>query len=378
MSVSTKTLPRTAKEWHSKMASRNMEKKTIHGTDIASASKIDLDQFLLLRVLWKPYENPAEIHKTLDIQSAKVRAAEMLRGYKSWSTYCNSFERKGGLPEGTFAIARHYQLEVVKTKDYADPRIFHTPIANRTRNKQAAKGDHLVTPTKTKGDLSALSIKSESSDDSLDYEDPETPFQRTSPMPQELANILYPPTKDEQIVNTALIVFLNALTIHFSLSLDWTLHRKSFTAAFKGTEFQARTDGYLGDSYGSPSVLVEVKPVTRDKKLDLIQMQESAQMVAWIKCDDEKAQKHRKTRIHVSQDRHQVFVTVAKYDEEYLEYLNNPNQSSDNDDEKLSFLTMHQFGPWNTLDRSHIRDLGPILLAISLQADADSKAALLG
>lgn len=300
MSAPTETLPRTPKEWRSKMASSKMTKKTIHEADLASASKFGLDQFLLLRVLWKPYEDPAEIHKMLKIKNEKDRASELLHGYKSWSTYCKSFELRGSLPEGTFAIARHYQLEVVKTQENADPRAFHTPIANRTRNRQA-KGTknnvYLQTPTKIRGKLSGLSIDPMSNDETIDYEDddddPETPLKPTSPMPQELASILYPPTKDEQIVNTALIVFLNALTIHFSLSLDWTLHRKSFTAAFKDTEFQARTDGYLGDSHGRPSVLIEVKPVTRSRKLQLIQIQESAQMVAWIKSDTESVQKRR-------------------------------------------------------------------------------------
>lgn len=301
MSALTETLPRTPKEWRSKMASSKMTKKTIHEADLASASKFGLDQFLLLRVLWKPYEDPAEIHKMLEIKNEKDRALELLHGYASWSTYCKSFERRGGLPEGTFAIARHYQLEVVKTRENADPRAFHTPIANRTRNRQArgTKVDfYSQTPTKVRGTLSSLSIDSNSNDETIDYEDdddddPETPLKPTSPMPQELASILYPPTKDEQIVNTALVVFLNALTIHFSLSLDWTLHRKSFTAAFKEAEFQARTDGYLGDSHGEPSVLIEVKPVTRSRKLQLIQIQESAQMVAWIKSDTQAAQKRR-------------------------------------------------------------------------------------
>lgn len=114
-------------------------------------------------------------------------------------------------------------------------------------------------------------------------------------MPRELENILYPPTKDEQIVNTALIVFLNALTLHFSLSSKWTLHRRAFTAEFETAQFEARTDGYLDDYRGKPSVLIEVKPVVRSRKLSLIQMQESAQMVAWIKSDDEVSQRRRKT-----------------------------------------------------------------------------------
>ncbi|CAG8891060.1 unnamed protein product [Penicillium egyptiacum] len=174
-------------------------------------------------------------------------------------------------------------------------------------------------------------------------------------MLRELEKILYPPTKDEQIVNTALIVFLNALTIHFSLSLDWTLHRKSFTAAFKDTVFQARMDGYLDDSHGTPS--------------------ESAQMVAWIKRDTNQPKDvTRCKRLHISQDRHEVYVTVAKYDERYLNYLDNTHPSSENDNRP--FLTIRQYGPWNTLENSHIRDLGLILLAISLQADDDRKANL--
>lgn len=78
-------------------------------------------------------------------------------------------------------------------------------------------------------------------------------------------------------------------------------------------------------------------------------------------------------RLHISQDRHKVFVTVAEYDEEYIKYINNKHSLND----PPSFLVMHQFGPWDTLRKSHMRELGPILLAISLQADDESKAASL-
>lgn len=95
--------------------------------------------------------------------------------------------------------------------------------------------------------------------------------------------LLYPPTKDEQLVNTALLVFLNALTVHFSLENDWTPHRKIFVAKFQNSSFQARTDGYLGDrSNGKVRALVEVKPALRAINLRRIRMQESAEIVAWI------------------------------------------------------------------------------------------------
>lgn len=63
---------------------------------------------------------------------------------------------------------------------------------------------------------------------------------------------------------------------------------------FDDASFEARTDGYLDDRQGKAQAIIEVKPVTRSKKSSLIQMQESAQMVAWIKNDGEKPNALRK------------------------------------------------------------------------------------
>ena len=38
----------------------------------------------------------------------------------------------------------------------------------------------------------------------------------------------FPAADDEQIVNSALVFFLNAVVIHFVRKADWTLHRKIF------------------------------------------------------------------------------------------------------------------------------------------------------
>lgn len=89
-----------------------------------------------------------------------------------------------------------------------------------------------------------------------------TPFLASiSPVPKELENLLYPPTRDEQIVNAALVLFLSALTIHFPLSSGWTLHRRVFTANFQTASLEPRTDGYLEDRrLGNVRALIEVKP----------------------------------------------------------------------------------------------------------------------
>jgi hypothetical protein len=95
---------------------------------------------------------------------------------------------------------------------------------------------------------------------------------------------MYRPTKDEQIVNTALVLLLNALTMSRGLSVSWTMHRIPLRAIFDPYSYEARTDGYLSDSKGSPHVLIEVKPMERNKRQPQIRMQKGAQMVAWIKA----------------------------------------------------------------------------------------------
>ncbi|ODM19157.1 hypothetical protein SI65_05774 [Aspergillus cristatus] len=100
----------------------------------------------------------------------------------------------------------------------------------------------------------------------------------------------YTKTIDEQIVNTALLNFLKAITQHFSdISHRWTINRKAFHATAKGTKlYEARTDGCLSHDDGqSVCPLIEVKAAVRSKKLYDIFMQESAQMVAWTLNDTE-------------------------------------------------------------------------------------------
>ncbi|EAW12024.1 uncharacterized protein ACLA_007840 [Aspergillus clavatus NRRL 1] len=303
-------------------------------------------------------------------QSLPHRAAQAntkLKTYKSWDLYCQGFTRRT-LEEGSFAIARYYQLEVISTDNDIDPLAFTTPIAHRTRGRELSRrlaNVHLETPSKSSKISKSLDIEEFGLEEppaipeDLNSESP-SPFQEISPAARELENVLYPPTKDEQIVNCALVIFLNALTLDLEFTNKWTLHRKAFKASF-----EARTDGYLEDRQGNAKVIIEVKPVKRSRKLPLIQMQESAQVVAWIKSDDEKLDEEKMMRIIVSQGRHETYVTVAEYDENYIEYLNSP----DTGNLPRSFMTMHQFGPWNTLDLSHIRYLGPVLLATSLQAE---------
>ncbi|KAL4947655.1 hypothetical protein BDW69DRAFT_204182, partial [Aspergillus filifer] len=275
--------------------------QTIHGAMLDSASKFEFEQFLL-RVLWVESE-----------------ARRLLKVYKSWDVYCREFFLRN-IEEGSFAVARHYQREVANTKDKADSTSYQTPIARRTRlalDVSLAKV-YLETPSKSTGAAKVPSTPR--------HESP-SPYRKETPGPKELENVRYPPTLDEQIVNTALVIFLNALTIHFQLTSNCTLHRKAFQGEVRRRGF--RSHGYL--SHGSNP---------KSSKESLIQMQQSAQMVAWIKGDSETAALANTSRIHVSQDRHEIFITVAVYDGDYP-----------------SFMKMHYIRSLNTLNANHMQAL---------------------
>nr|KMM68379.1 hypothetical protein CPAG_04708 [Coccidioides posadasii RMSCC 3488] len=157
--------------------------------------------------------------------------------------------------------------------------------------------------------------------------------------PEEIRNLVNHQTKDEQIVNTALVNFLSALTLHSGLPNHWTLHRKSFKAYFTHASFEARTDGYLEDTKpdGKIRALIEVKAVARERKRKAICMQEAAQMVAWIRSYPDRGGclNLPGRRVHVSQDRHEIYITIAEYNGDYIDYLEKDTSSD-------VYLTMHE------------------------------------
>ncbi|KAI3015966.1 hypothetical protein CBS147353_7930 [Aspergillus niger] len=235
MSGVTDDLPSNEKRWEAAMARVGLTGQTIHGAELNSASKIEYKQFLLLQVLWET-RHIQDLPKILpEFNKWIVKAEEMLQDYKSWQTYCQEFSSQD-MGEGNFTIARHYQLEVISTKNEVDPRSLATPIAHRTRARVFSRklaDMYLETPSKSKNISDFLDVEDLSLDTSEDTPakpSPETPspLQETSPPSKEQVSALYPPTRDEQIVNCALVIFMNALTVPFKLANNWTLHRKAF------------------------------------------------------------------------------------------------------------------------------------------------------
>lgn len=100
---------------------------------------------------------------------------------------------------------------------------------------------------------------------------------------------LPPPRRklDEEVVNIGLVNLLNALAIKTSnVTTTCSPEPVALSARFMQDGYEARTDGALLYRDRTVQAILEVKPGCRQRLRPHIQMQESAEMVAWIMNDD--------------------------------------------------------------------------------------------
>ncbi|KAL4966498.1 uncharacterized protein BDV14DRAFT_198953 [Aspergillus stella-maris] len=412
-----KPLPASRSAWRKRVQQCGITTTaSVHspGVKFESASNIKLEQFLRLHVLWVRNKG----HRNFNWSGAGLaewedRARKHLRSYGSWIKYLNSLRSNGLMEESTFALVREHQRECTEIDaDFMTSNVtVSSPHAFRERKPQQLNmnvtalmnkvhkmnlGDHhtpegsiaedesdeeLLSPTE---DRKSKGKKSESgkpentpSQDSTTKSSPsqDSPASEWGADDAEHVSEVFPSTEDEQIVNTAVLDLLKALIIQTGLPLRWTLRRLPLKAHFNTENYNARTDGCLRCTKKVPlekrvRALVEVKPVLRGKKRHQICMQEAAQTVAWLKTYPDAGGRLNKPgrRIHISQDRHQIFILVPEYNSDYVAYLNDPSQDSD------AFMTIREYGPFDIREHSHMRELGKILFAIALRAEADLKA----
>ncbi|RMZ77390.1 hypothetical protein DV738_g4341, partial [Chaetothyriales sp. CBS 135597] len=349
----------------------------------SSASKIEIKQYLLLRAIFSVELAPAFISactKSEKIVSKEIwsKSETFLRGLGSWKTYLASITGSP-LQEGTFTLVRYYQQlsnetrsddpseEDLMSKVKFSPRPVrrtHNPFASRPEPETPTRSTRLRDQESSPSDLTT-------GFGNLNFMTPSTAggpneLESVSPISADMA-ANYKAIEDEQIVNTALVLFLNAVTLHYTnISSEWTLYRRPFTVENVNQEkvYEARVDGLLRSKHARDKVqaLIEVKPYILQ---DNTRMQEAAQMAAWIAAhppvsyNQHPAREHR--RLLVSQNRHQIFVNVASFRGEYAKYIRGESETTN------SFLRMTEYGPFDVTDRDHMKYLGIAMLAFSLQ-----------
>ncbi|KAL4966500.1 uncharacterized protein BDV14DRAFT_171191 [Aspergillus stella-maris] len=389
-------LPSSISEWRTLVQEAGFKSTSLHAAKkLHSGSNVDEEQYLRFQVI----RSVKKIHK-FDWEHAglaewKDEAKELLAGYRSWHRYCEHLHFNK-VPESSFALVHLHQRQAARVKTdvmstsvtatppnynlrQRNPNISYAEVVKQT-GRLSLDNDPFTTPTRQMG--TARPDDEETEDESPLFgkakahrrQFVDTPSSLKSPGDPEVRKIIYPATIDEQIVNAALLDLLCALIMHFNLPFEWTLHRVPLLADFATASYTARTDGYLVATEDKREgkrirALVEVKAVLRDKQEKDIAMQEAAQMVAWITNHPDIGGYLNKKgrRIHVCQDRHEIYLVYAEYDDDYLKYLGGEEKPD-------AFMKLHQFGGWDTGDLESMVHLAPILVAIALRAAADLKA----
>ncbi len=68
-------------------------------------------------------------------------------------------------------------------------------------------------------------------------------------------------------------------------------------------------------------------------------------------------------RALISQNRREIWVTIASYDNDYVDYISGNDPSAS----KNPFMTMKRYGPFPIEDGDHVKALCHMLLALSVQ-----------
>jgi hypothetical protein len=302
-------LPASQEMWEDSVRDFGLVHQNIHHfEDISSASEIGIKQFLLLQVIWTVAENDRALFQpkkdSLVIKPDHFIAAKAyLSSAESWIAYMDSLREPkkisamdGAFPDiGSMSAARYWQLLSTKTTETEQAVSKFSPRMTRSRTYASRLREIPQTPTpaprgqaRTTNLLDvkklAQSLEGYSLDESSQPGTAESEMDTVFFDTPESSMVLYPSTEDEQIVNTALLLLLTGITMHFNMPSRWSLHRKAFMLKnVDGKVYEARVDGYLLCTTNSQvKAIAEVKPFLRQPKIQAIQMQEGAQMAAWI------------------------------------------------------------------------------------------------
>ena len=286
------TLPSSLHDWRAARKRLGCDDMDIHNLITPnSASEITVQQYLTLKVLWRK-QKQAEMEKYLGSigfeQGIFDKMKDSMNGRKAWRLYIEAIGANVGLPParkpytrhtilsddlGGFQLVLHNQLEVtelpVKTTENDVNKVEVTPMLDRLRPRPRRLFEPSVPQTPQRGSV---------------FDAIEDISTSKHPEPK------LPDAKDEQIVNSALVSFLQAVWIDDERNSNWTLKRKEFRFNCKdsGAGFAARTDGHLEMSShlrGQSAGILEVKARFRpraDPGNHKIEMQESTQMALWI------------------------------------------------------------------------------------------------
>ncbi|KAE8332891.1 hypothetical protein BDV39DRAFT_199894 [Aspergillus sergii] len=186
----------------------------------------------------------------------------------------------------------------------------------------------------------------------------------TAPQVEQVLEDDKPPS-DESVTNTTLLLLLDAvLRLVPSAGCEFTMFRVAFEANFRQAAFKALTDGALwvkGDEQDIRAIL-EVKKGLRYDNHDKIRMQETAELVSWLKKSYTPWNEHfNGHKVLFAEDGDEIWITFALPTSTYAQYL------SQDVPVEHAFLDITTYGPYRLDLKDHMERLCIVIAAIVLR-----------
>ena len=292
-------LPTSIKEWEKEAKIYGVLGSSVHKLlEVASASKIGPEQYYSLRVLWKVNRTSLPNASVLGFSRDDPiyrKASDYLKESQSWQDYLAnvppgplSFSANSVRDIGAFSNVLYYQRHVEPMIHLGSEEMAMDSVPSKFSPRRAPAAPSVLTQPEVP---SLTTSRGRPTMKKSSYLDPDYSFDDTlisdnsfaPPDPQTpISKAVVARSEDEQIVNIALILWLQTLVMfHPRVQLErlkWSVKRLKFAFG----EWEARTDGCLRKD-GDVKAVVEVKPFSRRDYPGAIQKQESAQMASWIR-----------------------------------------------------------------------------------------------
>ncbi|RHZ50370.1 hypothetical protein CDV55_102846 [Aspergillus turcosus] len=178
-------------------------------------------------------------------------------------------------------------------------------------------------------------------------------------------------SEGEDQVNVALVELLSTLTITCKgAKLDWSHRKKRLDFPLGHENVRSINDGSLRARYtGDVLAVLEVKPIRLiDKGLATLMQMGLEMMTHVLDCDEKKMEKKRYWML--SQHFDEIYITWAKIDEGYIDYLRHGHGSGDT----FRFMHLKFVGPFHIYKSQDMDKLGHLVLSLTVQESEDFAA----
>ncbi|KAE8153281.1 hypothetical protein BDV25DRAFT_137036 [Aspergillus avenaceus] len=331
-------IPESREDWLSLARSSGLIKKALGSlAKFGSGSRVKKKQHVLFKAIWTP---PAKFYQLVD-------HAERYNLKDVWQDACNLVASSGELQRYLSLVGEPQKFALLTETDGAWPGSWVPVLQWQNRVLEFCK----MKSAQATGSIATRSQAGKRK-------------RETAPQVEQVLEDYKAPS-DESVTNTALVLLLDAvLRLVPSAGCEFTMFRVAFEANFRQGGFKALTDGALWVKGNEDDIraILEVKKGHRYDNHDKIRMQETAELVCWLKKSYQPwLEFFHGHKILISEDGDQVWITFAKPSSTYAQYLSQDTPVED------AFLDMTTYGPYRLDDKRQMKGLCILIAAIVLR-----------